>query len=126
MKIVDPEKLCRVPNKIHSAKQNTRQNASLPNAFFWHSAIMYFAECYFSAHDKMRLCRVLFSGTRQRCILPRAIFRHTAKCVFAEWLFSGTRRRCILPSAFVLALVKAAFCRVHFLALGKSVFQSNF
>ena len=91
--------LCRVSNKIHSAKKTL---------------------------DKMCLCRVPFFGTRQRCILPSAIFWHTAKCVFAECLFSGTRQRCILPSAFVLALGKEAFCRVHFFALGKSVFQSNF
>ena len=94
--------LCRVPNKIHSAKKNTRQNASLPSAFFlalWHSANMYFAECYFSTHGKIRLCRVPF-------------FWHSAKMYFAECYFSGTRQNASLPSAFFLALGKEIFCRV--------------
>ena len=81
--------LCRVLNKIHSAKKNTRQNASLSSAFFWHSANMYFAECYFSAHDKVRLCRVPF-------------FWHSAKMYFAECLCFGTQQRGILPCAFFL------------------------
>jgi hypothetical protein len=66
------DRVCRVPNKIHSANKNTRQNTSLPS------------------------------------------------------VFSGTRQICILPSAFVLALGKEALYRVHFFALGKSIFRSNF
>ena len=68
--------------------------------FFWHSAKMYFVECYFLVHDKMRLCRVSF-------------FWHSAKMYFAECLCFGTRQRDILPCVF-------------FLALGKSVFRSKF
>ena len=120
--------LCRVPNKIHSAKKKQ------------HSTKCVFVEC-------------LFSGTRQICILPSAIFQHTAKCVFAECLFLalgkyvfcrvlffGTRQNASLPSVFFLALGKDVFCRVPlfwhsakrhfavciFFALDKSVFQSNF
>ena len=59
---------CRVPFF------GTRQNASLPSAFFWHSAKMYFAECHFLALGKIRLCRVPFFGTRQRGILQCAFF----------------------------------------------------
>ena len=39
--------VCRVPNKIHSANKNTRQNTSLPSVFFWHSAKKLFAVCIF-------------------------------------------------------------------------------
>jgi hypothetical protein len=49
------EALCRVPNKIHSAKQNTRQRA-------------FFAECFFLTLGKEGLCRVFFLCTRQRQI----------------------------------------------------------
>ena len=102
--------ICRVRNKIHSAKKHstkmalpsvffgTRQNASLSSAFFRHSAKCVFAEC-------------LFSGTRQRCILPNAIFWHSAKCVFAECLFFGTRQIGFLPCAFFLALGKSFFSK---------------
>ena len=100
--------------------------------FIGHSAKTVFAECQIKytrqkkTLDKIRLCRVSFSGTRQRCILPSAIFRHTAKCVFAECLFSGTRQRCILPSAFVLALGKEAFCRVYFFSSANQFFKAIF
>ena len=40
-------RVCRVPNKIHSANKNTRQNTSLPSVFFWHSAKKLFAVCIF-------------------------------------------------------------------------------
>jgi len=88
--------LCRVPNKIHSAKKTL---------------------------GKMRLCRVTFSDTRQRCILPSAIFRHTAKYVFAECFFLALGKDvfCRVP-LFWHSAKRLHF----FLALGKSVFQSNF
>ena len=92
-------RLCRMyfighsAKKIHSAKKNTRQNASLPSAFFWHSANMYFAECYFSAHGKMRLCRVSFIlalGKYVFCRVP--LFWHSAKRHFAVCIFFGPRQ----------------------------------
>ena len=93
---LDKDGICRVPNKIHSAKKK-------------HSTKCVFAEC-------------LFSDTRQRCILPSAIFRHTAKYVFAECLFSGTRQRCILPSDIFWHSAKRHFTVCIFLALSKLFF----
>ena len=132
--------LCRVPEALPSVfyralgkdgfaecffRHSTKM--VLPNVFFWHSAKKYFAECHFSALGKMRLYRVSFFwhsakmyfaechflalGKMRRCRVP--FFWHSAKMYFAECLCFGTRQRGILPCAF-------------FLALGKSVFQSNF
>ena len=57
------------------------------------------------ALGKGRLCRVLFFRV--------AFFCHSAKMYFTECLCFGTRQKDILPCVF-------------FLALGKTVFQSNF
>ena len=109
------DRVCRVSNKIHSANKNTRQNTALPSDFFfWHSAKMYFAECYFSAYGKMRLCRVPFfwhstkmyfaecyflaHGKMRLCRVP--FFWHSAKIYFAECLCFGTRQRGILRVHF--------------------------
>ena len=51
------DRVCRVPNKIHSANKNTRQNTSLPSVFF---------------------C------TRQRCILPSAFVLALGKQAFCR------------------------------------------
>ena len=67
-------RVCRVPNKIHSANKNTRQNTSLPSVFFLALGKDVFCRVYFLAHGKIRLCRVFFSGTRQRGFLPCAFF----------------------------------------------------
>ena len=132
-------RLCRVYFIGHSAKtvfaecqiKYARQKKTLDKirlcrvSFFWHSAKMYFAECYFSAHGKIRLCRVPFSGTRQRCILPSAIFRHTAKCAFAECLFLALGKD-VFCRAFVLALGKEPFCRVYFFCSRQISFSKRF
>ena len=57
--------LCRVPNKIHSAKKKTLV--------------------------KDVFCRVLFFGTRQNASLPSAFFLALVKDVFCRVLFFGTR-----------------------------------
>ena len=140
------QRLCRVYFIGHSAKtvfaecqikytrqkKNTRQNASLPSAFFLALSkyvfcrVLFFStrqnaslpSAFFLALGKdvfcrvLRLCRVPFSGTRQRCILPSAIFRHTAKCVFAECLF--------------LALGKDVFCQVLFFGTRQISFSKQF
>ena len=107
------QRLCRVYFIGHSAntvfaecqikytrqKKNTRQNASLPSAFFL-------------ALGKDVFCRVLFFGTWQNASLPSAFFWHSTKMYFAECLCFGTQQRGILPCAFFW--------------WGKSVFQSNF
>jgi len=83
------DRVCRVPNKIHSANKNTRQNTSLPSVFFL-------------ALGKDVFCRVLFFGTRQNTSLPSVFFWHSAKMYFAECLCFGTRQRSFLPCAFFL------------------------
>ena len=101
--------LCRVSNKIHSAKKTldkdgfaecffsgTRQNASLPSAFFL-------------ALGKDVFCRVLFFGTRQNASLPSAFFWHSAKMYFAECLCFGTRQRGFLLCAFFWPLANHFF-----------------
>ena len=84
--------LCRVPNKIHSAKKTLDKDV--------------FAECFFSALGKDVFCRVPFFGTRQNASLPSAfflalgkyifyrvpLFWHSAKRHFAVCIFFGPRQ----------------------------------
>jgi len=83
----------------YTRQKKTRQNVSLPSAFFL-------------ALGKDVFCRVLFFGTRQNASLPSAFFLTLGKDVFCQVLFLGTRQNASLPSAFFLALSKDVFCRV--------------
>ena len=79
--------------KYTRQKKNTRQNASLPSAFFL-------------VLGKYVFCRVLFFGTRQNASLPSAfflalgkyvfcrvpLFWHSAKRYFAVCIFFGPRQ----------------------------------
>ena len=91
--------LCRVPNKIHSAKKNTRQR--------------WLCRVFFFALGKDVCCWVPFFGTRKNASLPSAFFLALGKDVFCRvTLFWHSAKR--------------HFAVCIFLALGKSVFQSNF
>jgi len=72
--------LCRVPNKIHSAKKNTRQNASLPVL----SKDVFCRVLFLGTWQNASFAECLFSGTRQRCILPSAFVLVLGKEAFCR------------------------------------------
>jgi len=68
------EALCRVLNKKHSAKKNTRQRSCFTECKKKHSAKTFFAECQKKTLGK-------------EAALPSAKKKHSAKKVFAECFF---------------------------------------